>query len=70
MTPREPENRRITDAEEMKAIMKDALKEWLDEKLMQFGRWSLTGIGCMALVVLTYMALKFAGWNPPNGGGN
>lgn len=49
----------------MKAIFKEALKEWLNEKFMQFGKWSALGIACMVLVVMTYMMLKFAGWQPP-----
>lgn len=52
----------------MKKVMKEALKEWLDEQYAKFGRWSLTGIACMALVVVTYLALKFAGWSPPSVG--
>lgn len=58
-------DRRHTDADAMKKIMKEALKEWLDEQAAKFGRWSITGIFCMVLVVLTYMALMLAGWTPP-----
>lgn len=49
----------------MKQAMKEALKEWLDEKFSEFGKWSAIGIACMTLVVMTYFALKFAGWAPP-----
>lgn len=51
--------------EEMKAVFKEALKEWLDQKFADFGKWSAIGIACMVLVVMTYLALKFAGWAPP-----
>lgn len=50
---------------EMKKVMKEALKEWLDAKFTDFGKWSAIGIACMVLVVMTYFALKFAGWAPP-----
>ena len=50
---------------EMKKAMKEALKEWLDQKFADFGKWSAIGIACMVLVVMTYLALKFAGWVPP-----
>ena len=50
---------------EMKKAMKEALKEWLDAKFADFGKWSAIGIACMVLAVMTYFALKFAGWAPP-----
>lgn len=52
--------------DEMKNVFKEALKEWLDSKFSQFGKWSLAGVGCMVLVVMTYLFLKFAGWSPPH----
>jgi hypothetical protein len=50
---------------EMKKAMKEAIREWLDDQFATFGKWSLYGILAMILVVMTYMALKFAGWAPP-----
>lgn len=58
-------DRRITDEAAMKNAMKAALKEWLDDKFAEFGKWSAVGIACMILVVFAYFALKFAGWSPP-----
>lgn len=40
--------------EEQKAIVKEALKEWLDEKFLAFGKWSLAAIGAAALAALAY----------------
>jgi len=51
--------------DQLKAALKEALKEWLDQKFSEFGKWSAIGIACMALVVATWLALKFAGWQPP-----
>jgi len=51
--------------DQLKAALKEALKEWLDGKLAEFGRWSILGIGAMIIAVATWLALKFAGWQPP-----
>lgn len=50
---------------DMKAAMKEALREWLDDKFAEFGKWSFYGIAGMVLVVMTIMALKFGGWTAP-----
>lgn len=52
--------------EEQKALVKEALHEWLDAKFMQFGKWSLQGIIAMALAVLAYFFLSQHGWTPPH----
>ncbi|MFA5170434.1 MAG: hypothetical protein WC426_02630 [Sulfuriferula sp.] len=38
--------------EEQKALLKQALQEWLDEKYAEFGKWTLRGIAAAFLVVL------------------
>ena len=50
------------EKDKVKEALKEALKEWLDDKFMQFGKWSLTGIGAAALTALTYFILKTNGW--------
>lgn len=43
--------------EEYKALVKDAIGEWLDTKYSQFGRWTIHGILAMILgVVVMYLA--------------
>ena len=42
------------DREEQKAIIKEAIMEWLDEKYAQFGRWTLHGVMAAALGALLY----------------
>ena len=32
------------DKDEQKKVMKEALKEWLDEKAAEFGKWTLKWI--------------------------
>ena len=40
--------------EEQKEIVKEAIREWLDEKYAQFGKWSLHGILAAGLCALVY----------------
>lgn len=49
--------------EEMKQIMKEAIKEWLDAQILTFGRFSLYGIAGAALCALLYFILKTNGWS-------
>ncbi len=46
------------DQDTVKAALKDALKEWLDGKYAEFGRWSFHTIMAAALAALTYYILK------------
>lgn len=48
--------------EERKQIIKDALKEWLDEQFTKFGKWSFYSIMSLALVTIAYVALHSKGW--------
>lgn len=38
--------------EEQKAILKEALQEWLDAKYAQFGKWTAKGVLAACFVVL------------------
>ena len=46
-----------------KETIKEALKEWLNEKFATFGRWSLTGLAAMALAGLIYLWMMSNGWH-------
>lgn len=48
---------------EQKEVIKQALKEWLNEQFAAFGRWSLFGILSMAFSVLVYFWLAEHGWH-------
>lgn len=54
------------DQEERKKFIKDAMKEafkeYLDEKTRQFGKWSLRTIAILALAALVYFILSMNGW--------
>lgn len=51
------------DKDEMKKITKEALKEWLDEKFLAFGKWSFFTLAAAALVALLYFILRTNGWS-------
>lgn len=55
---------RVTDLtkEEVKDVMKEALREWLDDKFADFGKWSLVGVGASTLALLAYFILISNGW--------
>ena len=55
---------RVTDLtkEEVKDVMKEALREWLDDKFADFGKWSLVGVGAALLTALAYFILISNGW--------
>ncbi len=55
----------MSDEREIKETLKAAMREWLDEKFAEFGRWSLHAILAAALVALTYLLLTQSGWRPP-----
>ena len=53
----------MTPEEDQKRIVKEALKEWLDEKFVEFGKWTLGGFAAMTLAALVYFVLKMNGWH-------
>jgi predicted transcriptional regulator len=48
-----------------KAVVKEALKEWLDEKFLTFGKWSAASIAAMLLAAVIYFILTNQGWKHP-----
>lgn len=59
----------MTDEEQMKEVMKaavkESIKEWLDSKFSQFGKWTATAIAAMAFAALAYFILWANGWHKP-----
>lgn len=49
--------------EEVKAAAKEAIKEWLDERYMEVGRWSLHLLFCGLAALVAYAILH--GWQTP-----
>lgn len=54
----------LKDAE-AKRIIKEAIREWLDEQFMKFGRWSFYGMLAAATTLILYMTLVVNGWHKP-----
>jgi hypothetical protein len=54
----------LKDAE-AKRIIKEAIREWLDEQFTKFGRWSFYGILAAATTLILYMTLIVNGWHKP-----
>ncbi len=58
-----PDPNKIISDPELKVALKEALKEWLDEKFAELGKWSVRTITVMALGALTYFILQVNGWH-------
>lgn len=49
--------------EEAKTMFRKVLKEWLDEKLAEFGWFSIKTIFVLVFTALVYFALTQSGWH-------
>jgi len=50
---------------DIKVLLKEALKEWLDEKYGAVGRWTVNGLLVALVGAACWMILWKAGWTPP-----
>lgn len=48
---------------EFKQAVKEAIREWLDERFSEFGKWSFHGMAAAAVVALVYFILTLNGWH-------
>lgn len=48
---------------ELKTVVKEAIKEWLDEQALTVGRWSIRFFFLASLGALTYFILTQQGWH-------
>ena len=51
------------DPTEHKEIVKEALKEWLNEQFAAFGKWSFMGLLSLAFAAFTYLWLAEHGFH-------
>lgn len=51
------------DKAETKEAVKEALREWLDDKYREFGKWSFHGLLAVILAGGLYLALVMNGWH-------
>jgi len=49
--------------EQIKRALKEAMREWLDDKFAAFGKWSLASLGAAGLFALVYFILSLNGWH-------
>lgn len=47
---------------ELKVVVKTAIKEWLDEQTLKFGKWSLRWIAVTLFGAAIYFILTAQGW--------
>lgn len=50
------------DKDAQKRVMKEAMQEWLDKKLAEFGWWTMKGLGALAVSALLWAAFKTGGF--------
>lgn len=51
------------DKNETKEAVKEAIREWLDEKYSTFGKWSLHGLLAMVMAGVVYLFMISNGWH-------
>jgi len=50
------------DKNEIKNVIKESAREWLDEKFLQFGKWSAGAAAAATFYALLYFILTMYGW--------
>jgi len=56
------EDRRLQlTKDEQKAVVKEAIQEWLDQQFIKFGKYSMVGAFSMAFAMLLYLYLSAHG---------
>lgn len=50
---------------QVKAALKEALKEWLDDKFTTFGKFAAISIAAAGLATIIYFILISQGWKAP-----
>lgn len=55
----------MIDRNDMKAAVKEALKEWLNERAAVVGWWSISMLAAAALAALVWLILAAHGWRVP-----
>ena len=52
-----------TNREERKAIVAEAIDEWLDKQFVRVGKWTAAGLLAMFVAFLAYVSLLESGWH-------
>lgn len=48
--------------EELKAVLKEGLREWLDDQFVELGKWTLRGLAAAAFSGIVWLMLVSSGW--------
>ena len=59
---RRSKQREVEDMQ--KRVMKEAIKEWLDDQFTKVGKWTAAGFAALLLSALVYLILLANGWHP------
>lgn len=54
----------MSENDRVKSALKEALKEWMDDKYAEFGKWSFHAILAGALAALAYYLVSHGHFNP------
>lgn len=49
----------------IKEALKEAITEWLNDKFIMLGKWTLGGLAAAAFAGLVYLAILGLGWHKP-----
>jgi hypothetical protein len=49
--------------DETKQAMKEAMREWMDDKFQEFGRWSFYSLLAAVFGAMVYFILTASGWH-------
>ena len=50
---------------ETKRVIKEAIREWLDEQFAKFGKWTFYGFLAAVVAALLVLVLMANGWHKP-----
>ena len=67
MSEQDPETGeyQILTRRDVKEALKAGIKEWMNENITSFGKWSLKSLVILAFCALVYGILITHGWKPP-----
>lgn len=63
MSDKEPLRLPPLTHDEMKRAFKEAIKEWMNERFIDVGRWTVSAFLVALLTALIYLTLTFNGWH-------
>lgn len=59
----EDQDRLLKNAAAEKEVIKEAIREWMDEKYAIVGKWTVGAFGVALTGALVYFVMVFSGWH-------